>query len=193
MEAPQPMINIANSMLRRNMAVNNRKILLNDDIDGDLISEALYYLYALENLDETTGTKEPIEILVDTNGGYVDAGLTLISYIENLKDKGYTIITTNIGKAYSMGLPIACCGSIRRCYRYAGYMVHEIASGSFGKLNKMYEDIEETKRIGKLTDSILIKYTGITQEYLDDIYMRKSDKFLSAEDAIGLNIVDEIV
>ena len=71
--------------VRRNMAVNLRKIYVNDVITQELIDELLYYLYSLVDLDNDAGTKKPIEILLNTDGGSVEAGNTLIGYIEYLK------------------------------------------------------------------------------------------------------------
>ena len=41
--------------VRRNMAVNLRKIYVNDVITQELIDELLYYLYSLVDLDNEIG------------------------------------------------------------------------------------------------------------------------------------------
>ena len=46
-----------------------RKIYLCEEIDRESIFKVIYYLDRLKELDAKSGTKEPIEIVLDTYGG----------------------------------------------------------------------------------------------------------------------------
>lgn len=180
--------------VRRNMAVNLRKIYVNDVITQELIDELLYYLYSLVDLDNDAGTKRPIEILLNTDGGSVEAGNTLIGYIEYLKRIGYEITTTNAGKAYSMGFAIALCGTKRRCYPHARYMFHDIAFGTIGKVKEIEENVEDVKALRDDQDNtIILKYSNLTKEELDGWRDRKIDKYFSADEALKYKITDEVM
>ena len=180
--------------VRRNMAVNLRKIYVNDVITQELIDELLYYLYSLVDLDNDAGTKRPIEILLNTDGGSVEAGNTLTGYIEYLKHIGYEITTTNAGKAYSMGFAIALCGTKRRCYPHARYMFHDIAFGTVGKVKEIEENVEDAKALRDDQDNtIILKYSNLTKEELDGWRDRKIDKYFSADEALKYKITDEVM
>lgn len=180
--------------VRRNMAVNLRKIYVNDVITQELIDELLYYLYSLVDLDNDAGTKRPIEIILNTDGGSVEAGNTLIGYIEYLKHIGYEITTTNAGKAYSMGFAIALCGTKRRCYPHARYMFHDIAFGTVGKAKEIEENVEYAKALRDDQDNtIILKYSNLTKEELDGWRDRKIDKYFSADEALKYKITDEVM
>lgn len=175
------------------MAVNQRKIFLNEDVTEDSIFKCMYYLNKLIALDKITDAKPAIEICVNTNGGLVHDCFTLISYIEHLKDIGYEIITTNIGRAFSAGFLISICGSKRQAYRYARYMYHDISGGMFGKQQSMKEYLEETEKIDNMAIDLVTKYTSITKEELEELNQRKIDKFYSAQELKELNGVDIII
>jgi len=181
------------AQFRRNLAVNQRKVMLNSEVSKDSISEVMYYLYSLESLDTQCGSKEPIEILINTNGGDVEQGLVLISYIEHLKDVGYEITTTTIGNAYSMGLFLACVGSKRKGYRHSKYLWHEISSGNFGKLSSIKEDVAYCDVLVKEVEQILKDNTNIPTEKLDEWRLQRRDVYITAEEALQYNIIDEIV
>lgn len=183
-----------NSALTVSLALQQRKILLYDDVNENSILEAIYLLHRLRDLDEKySDTKRPIEIQINSNGGNVDDGLTLISLIESMKEEGYEIITTNIGRAYSMGFLISLCGSKRTAYRYAHYMYHDISYGLFGKHGDIVEYIETCKHFREIIKEIVCKYTTLKKEELDDINIKKQDKYFNVDEMLELKGVDEIV
>lgn len=181
------------SQMRLSMAMKQRKIFFYDTVNENSVMETMYYLNRLMEVDKTIGQKKPIEILINSNGGCCEDGLSLISLIESMKDDGYHIITTNIGRAYSMGFMIAISGSERRAYRHARFMVHDVSTGTYGKVQQMREDIEETEVIRNEIYDLICKYTSIPREDLLSWQERKLDKYFSAKEAVELGIADSIV
>jgi ATP-dependent Clp protease protease subunit len=175
------------------LSIPQRKIYLCDDIDDETAYQFLTYVNKLLEFDERMGTKQPIEILINSNGGSVEQGFSIISIIHNLEQSGYEVITTNIGAAYSMGFLIAICGTKRKCYKYSRYMVHDISSGAIGKRQAMIEDIDECNALMEIINSLIIEKTNLTEEQLKYWLERKQDKYFSPKDALELGIVDEIV
>lgn len=175
------------------LAFQNRKLMVYDDVDDASMFRCIYTLMRIREADKKLGTKEPIEILINSCGGTVYDGLSLISLIENMKDDGYTIITTNMGYAFSMGFLISIVGSVRKSFRYATYLHHDMSSMNYGKLAFMEEEINDMRILRKRVDDIVLKYTKLTQADLDEINNKKLDKRFTAEEALALKICDEVL
>lgn len=191
--APQP--NIMLQQMRISLALNQRKVYLCDLIDEDNVFECMYYLNRIMEYDKKfCDTKEPIELYIDSCGGYVSSGMTLVSMIESMKDDGYKIITVTNGKAYSMAFVVAVCGSERRCYRYATFMTHDASCGFYPqKVKETEEYLDFVKVLRNQSDSVILKYTDITESQIEDWINHKKDKYFTSEEALKLKIVDKIV
>lgn len=174
-------------------AVNNRKIFINDDIDEESIFKYMYYINKILEYDKRVGSKNPIEICVNTNGGEVYSAFMFISFLENLKDLGYKIITTNVGKAFSAGFLISIVGSERRSYRYARYMYHQPSTFNRGKYQEIKEDLNEMEYIKNLGHELIMKYTDMKKDFLEDIDIKKQDKYLSPEDMLEYKGIERII
>lgn len=183
-----------NQHMRTSMALNQRKIIIYDDIDENSILEAIYFLNRIKYIDDKfRKTKDDIEIQINTDGGLVEDGFSLISLIENMKEEGYNIITTNIGKAYSMGFLLSLCGSVRQSYRYSTYMFHDISYGVYGKYGDINDSVEHANMLRKNIYNIVTKYTILTEEDLKDINEHRKDKFYTPNDMMEIKGVDIIV
>lgn len=175
------------------LAFQNRKLMVYDDVDDASMFRCIYTLMRIREADKKLGIKAPIEILINSCGGTVYDGLSLISLIENMKDDGYTIITTNMGYAFSMGFLISIVGSVRKSFRYATYLHHDMSSMNYGKLASMEEEVNDMRVLRKRVDEIVLKYTKLTQADLDEINNKKLDKRFTAEEALALKICDEVL
>lgn len=175
------------------LAFQNRKLMVYDDVDDASMFRCIYTLMRIREADKKLDTKAPIEILINSCGGTVYDGLSLISLIENMKDDGYTIITTNMGYAFSMGFLISIVGSVRKSFRYATYLHHDMSSMNYGKLASMEEEVNDMRVLRKRVDEIVLKYTKLTQADLDEINNKKLDKRFTAEEALALKICDEVL
>jgi len=176
-----------------NSPMRDRRIFLNDTIDSDSIFKANYWLDRLMSIDLKTGKKPDIEIVIDSYGGSVYSGLSIVSKIESMIKKGYNIITTVQSVAMSMGFIILIAGSTRRAYKYSRIMHHPMSSGTYGTLQDMIEDIEEAKALDKMMDEMVVSKTNILQEKLDEINKCKQNWFFSGEEALKLNVIDELL
>jgi ATP-dependent protease ClpP protease subunit len=57
----------------------------------------------------------------------------------------------------------------------------------------MEEKIEESKRLQELIEQLTLEKTKITAKKLERIYKTKKDWYMTAEEALKLKVVDEIV
>lgn len=179
--------------LKHNLATKERKILIYDDVDENSILECMYYLYRFKSIDEQIGEKKPIDIMINTSGGSVMDGLSLISLIESMKDQGWIINTYNIGYCFSMGFLISIVGTNRYAYRYSTYLYHDVSTQMEGKAASIDERMAEVHRLREIGTNIVTKYTSLTRKDIEKIYTNKLDKVYSPEEAVNLHIADKII
>lgn len=176
------------------LAFQNRKILMYDDVDDNSVLRTIYTLMRLRESDTRLGTKEPINIYINSSGGAVYDGLTLISLIESMKDEGYEINTINMGYAMSMAFLISIIGTHRYAFRYATYMVHDIAASlGFNKLQAQKNQMQESERLRNVSSGIITKNSSIVKGDLIDVYEHQVDRYIDTEEALRLNICDKII
>lgn len=179
--------------MRVSSALKQRRIFLSDEISRDSLFEVSYFLYKLQDLDKKTGTKDDIEIIINSYGGSAYDYSMIVSQIEQMKDEGYTIITTSSGYIMSAAVPIALCGTIRQAYRRTRCMVHTLNSGSWGTLQQIENDVEEMNCLWEQYKDIIKKYSKITDEQLEYYKERSKDWFIPTSEAYELGMVDKIL
>lgn len=189
----------------------DRIITLFNDVDESTISSSIEKIFQINQEDEewiknvqnvmtASGAKfspskidiemPHIQVLLSTYGGSVYDGLALYDAIKASKTKVDVIIG---GKSMSMGTIIMLGSETRKAYRNTTFMIHEMTSGYLGKLADLENDLGESKRLQKILWDIITSETKITQKQLDDIYEKKKDWYLSAEEALELGLITEII
>lgn len=173
---------------------NNRRIIFNTEVDRDEIFKVVYYLDKLVQMDKKLGTKEPIEILIDSYGGEAYSILTLCGKLDTLKRNGYIIKTTLTGVAMSAGSILLVMGTKghRKAWKYGTCMIHNVLNGFWGELQSLRDNMKETERLWNVLCDIYKENTNLTQEMLDDIVNRRHDWFIDSEKCLELGIVDII-
>lgn len=185
--------NALTSEMKLSSAIKQRRIFLSDEISRESLFEISYYLYKLQDIDRRTNTKEPIEIVINSFGGSAYDYSMVVSQIEQMKDDGYKIITVTSGYSMSAAVPISMCGSERRAYRRARYLVHTVSSGTWGKLQQMQDDVEETNYLWEQYKDIIKTYSKITEEQLEYYKERSKDWSFSVSEALELGVIDKIL
>jgi len=72
-------------------------------------------------------------------------------------------------------------------------MIHQVSRMNFGTLQDMKESVEETNRLNEIIFDIIVKKSKVTREKLDSIIRQKKDWYFSAEEALNLGIITEII
>lgn len=181
------------SEMKISSALKQRRIFLSNEITRDSLFEVSYFLYKLQDIDRKTNSKESLEIVINSFGGSAyDYGL-LVSQIEQMKDDGYTIITTTSSYSMSAGVPISLCGSIRQAYRRGRFMIHTPSSATWGTLQQMQDDAEETNCLWEQYKNIIKTYSNITDEKLEYYRERSKDWYFGFDTALGLSVIDKIL
>lgn len=152
--------------------------------ENDELLKKLYSVYELEY------SPKPIKIMIDSFGGSVYAILGLLAIMDDSSTPIHTYVT---GAAMSCGFMILIHGHRRFAYKHATPLYHQVSSAAFGKVKDMEEKLEETKRLQELLERLTLEKTKITAKKLERIYKTKKDWYMTAEEALKLKVVDEIV
>jgi ATP-dependent Clp protease protease subunit len=156
-------------------------IEINED---DIHLRKLYEVYGLGY------EPKPIKIYIDSYGGKVYQCFGLIGVMENSLTPIHTVVT---GAAMSCGFIILINGHKRYAYRHATPLYHQVSSGFFGKVKDLEEKLEETKRLQVKIEEMTLRLTKISKKKLTEILKNKVDWFMTAESALELGVIDEVV
>ena len=135
--------------------------------------------------------QEPITIIFNSPGGGVIAGLALFDQILDWRKQGHHVTTIVRGYAASMGSILLQAGDDRVVGPSAWVMIHEVSSGSIGKVSDQEEDLETTKRMQDQLAEILASRSHLSKEQIKRKW-RKKDVWLTAEQTIELGLADRI-
>ena len=127
----------------------------------------------------------PIILDIQTEGGYVREGLSLISVIEQSEAPVYTRVN---GYAFSMGFIIFLAGKERFISRHAEVMYHQISAGKQGTLCEIETDMKISKRLQKHLENYVIERSKLTRKDLQQIYRTNQDRFYSPKECLDLGI-----
>ena len=156
-------------------------IEINDD------DEKLKRIYAAYDL---VYNPKPIELYIDSYGGYVYQCFGLLGIIKASKIPVHTIVT---GCAMSCGFLISIAGHKRFGYPKSTYLYHQVSSVAIGKAKDLEEEVIETMRLQKMIEEHTMECTKITAKKLESVYRGKQDWFIDSEEALKLKIIDEIL
>ncbi len=134
--------------------------------------------------------KKTITMHIDSPGGSVKAGLSMIdvmSYIET------DIQTINTGMAASMGSLLLGAGTkgMRSSLKHSRTMLHQSSGGAGGNIQDARIMFDEWEKINKELFELLGGYCGKTAKKVEKDAQR--DLWLSAEEALDYGIIDEII
>lgn len=148
------------------------------------------YLAKLLELHGMSYIPKPINLYIDSYGGYVYQCFGLLGIMEKSQVPVHTIVT---GTAMSCGFVIAIAGHKKFAYDKATLMYHQVSSGSWGKLKDQEEDLEETKRLQKMLEAHTLSKTKLTKKQLKENYDGKKDWFMTSKEALKYGVIDEII
>lgn len=153
-----------------------------DDRMSTVVQAQLIYLDSVNN--------EDITIHVDTPGGSVKSGLSMVDTIELIKSD---VSTINTGMAASMGSVLLGCGTKgkRSALKSSRVMLHQVSHGAYGNIQDTEIQLEQARKYNDLLFEKLGSYCDKTAEEVKKDATR--DNWLDAEEALEYGIIDDIV
>ena len=135
--------------------------------------------------------RETIHIMINTYGGDAYSGLGLATMIKSSKTPIYTYC---VGEALSAGLIIFLGGHKKYCYQGSSFLYHQLSQWtSSKKLNNFKRLAEWDTAFQARMDDFVIKNSKIAIEQINEVNEKNHDWYMSAQEALDLGIVDEIL
>ena len=163
---------------------HQRYILLYDEISNISADVICSKLKAMNYLSKT----EPISLEINSPGGWVTYGFSIIDTILAIEAPVHTIIS---GEACSMAAMISIVGKKRFITPNGFWMQHSTQDLLSGNVNNIKDQAGFVIKLEKHMNEIMKKYTKLNQRQLTQI--RNGQLWLFAEDALKYGIVDKIL
>jgi len=135
-------------------------------------------------------SNEDITLHIDSPGGSVKSGLSMVDVMEYIKSD---IRTINTGMAASMGSVLLGAGTKgkRSSLKHSRTMLHQSSGGFSGNIQDAEVDWQEWKKINQELFELLGKYCGKTAAKVKKDATR--DFWLTADEAVEYGIIDEVI
>lgn len=131
------------------------------------------------------------EVILNSPGGDVLHGLALYDDLTALREQGHHITVTVRGMAASMGGILLQAGDERVVGKNSHVLIHEISTGAIGKLSEIEDEAKFCEQLSRQLLDILAERSTLTQQQIRRKW-RKTDWWLSAEEAVDLGFADRI-
>jgi ATP-dependent Clp protease protease subunit len=176
--------------------MTERTLYLFDTINKSTVKAVIESILKINKYDDELDKREkdfkrnPIELIINSKGGIVYDGLSLINVIEKSKTEVHTYV---YGLAASMGLLIAVSGHKRFSGNLSTFMYHSVSLNMGGQLEFLKNRLEETQRLQNVYDEYLLSKTKFEIDELKSVQEQQRDWYITAEEALRFGIIDEIV
>ena len=166
--------------------MKDRIIWINGPINDNVSTIVQAQLLFLENLDSSAG----VSIYLDTPGGSVKSGLSMIDTMQKVS---YDIATINTGLCASMGSVLLGAGTKgqRVSLRFSKVMTHQVSGGAQGAIQDMRITHHESEKYNFMLFKLLGQYTGKTWKQV--IEASERDNWMDAYEAKKFGLIDEVL
>ena len=131
-----------------------------------------------------------LKLVISSPGGYVVYGMTIMSYIEDLKDMG-VLVTTVCNFAYSMGFMIFMAGDLRYFAneKFSRVLHHQCSGVTQGRLTDMENDYKIAKEDERIMNEYIAERSKLTLEIQEA--HKHEDWVIRYDEAVELGLVNE--
>lgn len=166
--------------------LNNRKVFLWGQIDDDSAKYVIERLLYLELRDD----QKEIQLLINSPGGYVTAGMAIYDTIKSINSPVSTVCS---GFAASMASILLSAGAKGRRFvlKHGRVMIHQPSGGTGGNAANIEIQAAELMKTKELGAQLLAENCGHSTEKIMKDFNR--DYFMSAEESVNYGIVDAVL
>jgi ATP-dependent Clp protease protease subunit len=161
----------------------HRYILLYDEINNVSSDMVVSKLKGMDILNH-----KPIYLEINSPGGSVGDGMSIINAIEHIKSPVYTIVS---GQACSMAALISICGDRRLIYTNSYWMQHSTSDIVGDYIQYIKDRTKFLTEFENRTEKMLTLRTKLTKMDINKI--RSGELWLNADQALAKGVVDEII
>lgn len=155
--------------------------VVNDNM-STVVQAQLMYLDSVEKRD--------IKMHVDSPGGSVKSGLSMVDVMRYINSDVETI---NTGMAASMGSILLSSGTKgkRSSLNFSKVMIHQVSSGASGHVADNRISQMESEKYNFILFKMLAENSGRDFQYVLDAARR--DKWLNSQEALDFGFIDEVI
>ena len=155
---------------------------VNDNVSSLICAQLLFL--------ESENPNKDIYFYINSPGGVVSSGLAMYDTMQYIKPN---VATVCIGQACSMGSFLLMAGASGKRYTLPNsrIMIHQPSGGAQGMASDIEIQAQEIIRLKKILTEAYVKHTGQKYKVLEEMMDR--DRWLSAEEAKGIGLVDHVV
>ncbi|MBI2795916.1 MAG: ATP-dependent Clp endopeptidase proteolytic subunit ClpP [Gemmatimonadetes bacterium] len=155
---------------------------INDDVANIVIAQLLFL--------QADNPERDIHLYINSPGGSVSAGLAIYDTMQFLTAPVNTIC---MGMAASMGAFLLAAGRAgrRSALPHSRIMIHQPSGGASGTAADIEIQAKEILYLRSKMNELMARHTGRPVEMIERDIER--DKFMSAEEAKGYGLIDNIV
>lgn len=166
--------------------LNDRIIMLNDQVDDTTASVIIAQLLYLEGQDPD----KDISFYINSPGGSVSAGLAIYDTMKYIKCDVSTIC---MGMAASMGAFLLSSGTKGKRFALPNseIMIHQPSGGAQGQATDILIHADHIKRTRSNLNKILAENTGKPLEIIEQDTER--DNFMTATEAAEYGLIDKVI
>ena len=192
---------------------NHQVYNFSEQIDDDTVQQCMTQLNQWVRQHKAAGNDTPlhIEIVFDSPGGGVFAGMHLFDYIRWVRSQGHEITTVALGTAASMAGILLQSGTTREMGAESYLLIHKLSETRFFDNTGTDEMKDRIKRMEKMEKRVVNIFAdraalaklarGETRTY-DELYAetvsfidrewKKTDFWLDSDEAYGAGFIDAI-
>jgi ATP-dependent Clp protease protease subunit len=164
----------------------NRSILMSGEVDQSMADAMIGQLL---QLDEESN--DPIVVYINTPGGELDNALAIYDTMQTVASPIFTIA---VGSCMSAGLLLLQGGDVRSSMPRTRLMYHEPMAGANAFNSEGADAFAANYAWAKQQmKEILTEGTNITEKVWKDTFAGKTAMFLSAQEALELDLLDVIM
>lgn len=175
-------MNTINSTAEEKMLENRIIVIGGDEIDSTIANRIMKGLFLLDS-----DNHKPIWIYINSPGGSVSDGWTIIDTMNAVKAPVYTV---NVGLCASMAAAIFSAGEKRYMLPHAFTMIHQVSCNVGGNIQDISVMLQHSEVLNKLTMNFIAERSG--KKYDDIINMTHRDHWMDAKESIEFGIADKI-
>ena len=164
-------------------------IYLNDDISQTTLVDFMIKVRAIISNRSDSNKDDPINLIINSDGGDIYDMLGIIDYIDSLSLKINTICR---GKALSAAAIILTCGTgTRMMSKRSTVMFHQSSSFLSGKMSDISAYLDNIKTLEATVYNLLETKTKKDANWWKS--QMKTDTFLSPETLVEYGVIDQII
>lgn len=169
--------------------VNTSSVLMFGDIAEGTLYDLVLRIRAILHMRDEEKKNDPINIIINSDGGDVYEALGMIDFIQSLDVKVNTICR---GRAMSAAALLLCAGTgTRAASKNSTIMFHEISSGIYGKSSDMKANVQHTEKLEEILINIITANSKKDSTFWKDKILK--DYYLSPEESLELGVIDTII